>query len=177
MLLRSGLDDLETLPDFLANTGATQTVVSSLSYVVSPEMETESKLACSEEEYAELKDRLFEARREAVKRGADLYFHIVSPIPKKFSCSENISQAVVVGSNGDLSPCVIKQLPMRGDNYYFFNQQKHLQCNLSFGNIDKESLSTIWHHREYHQFVRKFLTGNGPAACQNCLKKQIENFP
>ena len=177
MLLRSGLDDLETLPDFLANTGAAQTVVSSLSYVVSPEMEAESKLAASKEEYAELKARLIEVRKEAVKRGADLHFHIVSPLHKKFSCSENIPQAVVVGSNGDLSPCVIKQFPTRGDNYYFFNKKKHLQCNLSFGNIQNEALTAIRHHREYRQFVRKFLSGNGPSACQNCLKKQIENFP
>jgi MoaA/NifB/PqqE/SkfB family radical SAM enzyme len=176
MLLRSGLDDLETLPNFLANTGAAQTVVSSLSYVVSPEMESESRLAASEEEYAELKVRLLEARTEAVKRGADLHFHIVSPIEKKFSCSENIAQAIVVGSNGNLSPCVMKQLPMRGDNYYFFDNKKHLQCNLSFGDIQKESLPTIRHQREYRKFVREFLTGNGPAACQNCLKKQIENF-
>ena len=176
MLLRSGLDDLETLPEFLANTGAAQTVVSSLSYVVSPEMETESQLACSEEEYAELKTRFVEVKRETVKQGVDLHFHIVSPILQKFSCSENIPQAVVVGSNGDLSPCVIKQLPVRGDNYYFFDKQKYLQCNLSFGNIDKESLIKIWHCRGYRQFVREFLTGNGPALCQNCLKKQIENF-
>jgi MoaA/NifB/PqqE/SkfB family radical SAM enzyme len=176
MLLRSGLDDLETLPGFLANTGAAQTVVSSLSYVVSPEMEFESKLTASEEEYSELKIRLLEVRREAVKRGADLHFHIVSPIKEKFSCSENIAQAIVMGSNGNLSPCVMKQLPMRGENYYFLDKKKHLQCNLSFGNIQKESLTTIRHHREYRKFVREFLTGNGPTACQNCLKKQIENF-
>ena len=177
MLLRSGLGDLEKLPDFLANTGAAQTVVSSLSYVVSPEMETESKLASSEKEYSELKVRLLDVRREAVKRGADLHFHIVSPMQNKFSCSENIPQAVVVGSNGSLSPCVIKQLPVRGDNYYFFDKQKHLQCNLSFGNIQQESLNTIRHHKEYRQFVREFRNGNGPTACQTCLKKQIDNFP
>ena len=151
-------------------------MVSSLSYVVSPEMETESKLASSEEEYAELKGRLLEVRRKAVKRGADLHFHIVSPIQKKFSCSENIPQAVVVGSKGSLSPCVIKQLPIKGDNYYYFDNQKHLQCNLFFGNIQKESLNSIRHHNQYQQFIREFLTSNGPADCQYCLKKQIENL-
>ncbi len=54
MLLRSGLDDLEKLPEFLRNTGAAQTVVSSLSYVVSPEIERESILARGEEEYSDL---------------------------------------------------------------------------------------------------------------------------
>jgi hypothetical protein len=100
----------------------------------------------------------------------------VSPIQKKFSCGENIPHAVVVGSDGSLSPCVLKQLPMKGDNYYFVDGHKHLQCNLSFGNIQKQSLNTIRHCRECRQFVGEFLTGNGPAACQNCLKKQIENF-
>jgi len=98
MLLRFGLGDLEMLPDFLANTGAAQTVVSSLSYVVSPEMETESNLASSLEEYSELKSRLLEVRREAVKRGADIHFHMVSPLKNNFTCSENIARAVVAAA-------------------------------------------------------------------------------
>jgi len=173
MLLRSGLNDLEKLPEFSENTGSDQTVVSSLSYVVNPEMEKESILASSETEYSELKDRLIEVRREAVKRGADIYFHIVSPVQNHFACSENIPRAVVVGSDGSLSPCVMKQIPVRGDNYYFVDSQKHLQQNLSFGNIQKESLNTIWHHKEYRQFMREFRNAKGPAVCQNCLKKKI----
>jgi MoaA/NifB/PqqE/SkfB family radical SAM enzyme len=176
MLLRSSLNDLERLPQFLENTGAAQTVVSSLSYVVNPEMQKESILASNEKEYSELKDRLIEVKREAVKRNADIHFHIVSPLQNHFYCSENIPRAVVVGSDGSLSPCVMKQIPVRGDNYYFVNNQKHLQQNLSFGNIQKESLNTIWHHRQYRQFMRKFCNGKGPVVCQSCLKKQIENF-
>jgi MoaA/NifB/PqqE/SkfB family radical SAM enzyme len=176
MLLRSGLGDIEKLPDFLANTGAAQTVVSSLSYVVSPEMETESKLASSEKEYSELKVRLLEVRKEAVKRGMDLHFHMVSPTPKKFCCSENIPKAVVVGSDGSLSPCVMKQIPINGNNSYYINGQAHLQQNLSFGNIRKESLNTICHCSEYRRFVREICDGKGPVVCQNCLKKQIENY-
>jgi hypothetical protein len=44
MLLRSGLDELEKLPEFLSHTGVDQTVVSSLSFVASPAMESESIL-------------------------------------------------------------------------------------------------------------------------------------
>jgi MoaA/NifB/PqqE/SkfB family radical SAM enzyme len=176
MLLRSGLDDLEMLPDFLANSGAAQTVISSLSYVVSPEMVTESKLAASKEKYSELKIRLHEVRREAVKRGADLHFHIVSPLQKQFSCSENIPKAVFVGSDGSLSPCVMKQVPLQGDNHYFINGQKRLQQNLSFGNVKQETLKTIRRSQRCRQFIREFRNGNTPVACQDCLKKQIENF-
>jgi MoaA/NifB/PqqE/SkfB family radical SAM enzyme len=176
MLLRSGLEDLETLPEFLANTGAVQTVVSSLSYVLSPEMEEESVLACGAEEYANLKVRLAEVKREAVKRGADIHFHMVSPLQNHFSCSENIPQAVVVGSDGSLSPCVMKQIPLRGDNHYFINGQKRLQQNLSFGNVQQESLRTLLRNKRCRQFIRDFRNGGTPLACQDCLKKQIENF-
>jgi MoaA/NifB/PqqE/SkfB family radical SAM enzyme len=175
MLLRSSLDDLGKLPQFLSNTGAAQTVVSSLSYVVNPEMEKESVLA-SKENYSELKARLLEVRSEAAKRGSDIHFHLVSPVQHNFSCSENIPRAVVVGSDGCLSPCVMKQIPVQGANYYLMNGQKRLQQNLSFGNIQQESLKSIWHRKPYRQFVREFRNGSTPMVCQNCLKKQIENF-
>jgi MoaA/NifB/PqqE/SkfB family radical SAM enzyme len=175
MLLRSGLDDLKKLPEFLSDTGAAQTVVSSLSYVVSPEMEKESVLA-SREKYSELKDRLLDVGREAVKRGSDVHFHLVSPVQNNFSCSENIPRAVVVGSDGSLSPCVMKQIPVRGENVYCINGQTCVQQNLSFGKIQKQSLKTIRHGKQCRQFIREFRNGKGPVACQDCLKKQIENF-
>jgi MoaA/NifB/PqqE/SkfB family radical SAM enzyme len=176
MMMRCGLDDLEKLPQFLKNAGAAQTVVSSLSYVASPEMGAESVLASGEEEYSELKDRLLEVRREAESHGSDLHFHVVSPVQNKFCCGENIPKAVVVGSDGILSPCVMKQIPVRGKNYYYVGGQKILQQNLSFGNIRSESLNTIWHRREYRQFIREFNYGSPPQVCGNCLKKHIENL-
>ena len=30
--------------------------------------------------------------------------------------------------------------------------------------------------KEYRQFIREFRKGTTPVVCQNCLKKQIENF-
>jgi MoaA/NifB/PqqE/SkfB family radical SAM enzyme len=176
MLLRSGLNDLENLPEFLGNTGAAQTVVSSLSYVVSPEMERESILASGDEAYSELKAHLREVRSEASNQGIDLYFHVVPPVPNTFSCRENIPNTVVIGSDGSVSPCVMKQIPARGENFYYANGKKHLQQNLSFGNVQNESLKTIWHHKEYRQFIREFRNGHTPMVCQNCLKKQIDNF-
>jgi MoaA/NifB/PqqE/SkfB family radical SAM enzyme len=101
---------------------------------------------------------------------------MVPPVQKKFCCSENIPKTIVVGSDGSVSPCVMKQIPARGANYYLINGQKRLPQNLSFGNIQQESLKTIWHHKEYRQFIHDFRNGKGPAVCQNCLKKQIENF-
>jgi MoaA/NifB/PqqE/SkfB family radical SAM enzyme len=95
----------------------------------------------------------------------------VSTEQNNFSCSENIPKAVVVGSDGSLSACVINQVPVRGDNYYYVKRQKHLQKNLSFGNIQKESLNTIWRRKECQLLIREFRNGKGPVVCENCLKK------
>ena len=108
MLLRSGLDELEKLPGFLGDAGADQTVVSSLSFVVNPAMESESNLSAGEKEYSELKQRLIQIGNESANKGAEVHFHIFSPVQNQFSCSENIPRAVVVGSDGRRSFCVMK---------------------------------------------------------------------
>ena len=176
MLLQSGLDDLEKLPEFLSRTGADQTVVSSLSFVVNPAMEPESILSTGEKEYSDLKQRLIQTREESAKNDAEVHFHIVSPVQKRFSCSENIPRAVVLGSDGSISPCVMKQVPVKGENFYYSKGQKHLQQNLSFGNIHTDSLNTIWHRKEYRQFVRNFQKDKAPNICRNCLKRNIDNL-
>jgi MoaA/NifB/PqqE/SkfB family radical SAM enzyme len=176
MLLRSGLDVLDKLPEFLSLTGADQTVVSSLSFVVNPTMESESILSTGEKEHSELKQRLIQIRDDSANNGAEVHFHIVSPVQNQFSCSENIPRAIVVGSDGSISPCVMKQIPVQGENFYYSRGQKQLQKNLSFGNIHTDSLDTIWHRQEYQQFVHDFQKGGDPSICRNCLKRNIDNL-
>lgn len=176
MLLRSGLADLEKIPKFMGDAGASQTVISSLSFVASQEMEKEAILASDTVEYLDLKARLTEVRNEASNHLVDVHFHMVPPEQKNFSCMENIPKAVVVSSEGIISPCVMKQIPVKGKNYHYFRGQSQLQQNLSFGNIHKNSLNTIWNAHDYQQFVREFRQGETPTICKNCLKNCIDNF-
>jgi MoaA/NifB/PqqE/SkfB family radical SAM enzyme len=176
MLIRFGLAELEKLPEFLRSTGADQTVVSSLSFVAFPAMESESILSTGAKEYSELKQRLIHIRDDSVKKGAEVHFHIVSPLKNQFSCSENIPHAVVVGSDGSISPCVMKQIPVQMENFFYVKGQKHLQQNLYFGNICKDPLNSIWHRKEYQEFVRDFQMGRAPKICRNCLKRNIDNL-
>ncbi len=176
MLLRSGLNDLEKIPAFLGNTGASETVISSLSLVVNPPMEAESILVSDKNEYLELKHRLIEVRDASANQGAKVHFHIVSPNPKQIYCSENISQAIVVGSDGKISPCVMAQIPTKGENFYYFKGQKQILQSCTFGNILNDSLNNIWNKKEYKHFVRTFLRDEAPTFCQNCLKRFIDNL-
>lgn len=175
MLLRSGLADLEKLPEFLSGKGVDQTVVSSLALVVNPGMETESLPATEEEkDYRELKHRLLHVRDEAAAVDADVHFHLVSALKKDFACSENVPGALVVGADGSISPCVMKQLPVQGENWYYFRGRRHRHRNLCFGNITSSSLDSIWHQKDYQQFIREFSNAKTPATCHNCSKRQSD---
>lgn len=176
MLLRSELDELEKLPDFLGHTGADQTVVSSLSFVASPEMEFESILSTGVKEYSELKWRLIQIKDESARNAAQINFHIASPEQDQFSCSEDVPCAVVVGSDGRVSPCVMKQIPVHGENYYYVGGQKHLLQNLRFGKIPIESLKTVWYRKEYQYFIQTIGSNKMPEECRNCYKGNIDNF-
>ncbi len=176
MLMRSGLDDLDKLPDFLANAGVTQTVISSLSLVVNPEMEAESIISLSKPEFLELKDRLFQVREDSAKLGVDVQFHIVSPFMESFHCMENAACAVVVGSDGGVSPCVMAQIPVEGENKHYFRKQKQPLRKMSLGNIADDSLNKIWHQKEYRQFLKTYRRGKTPAFCVNCLKGFSDDF-
>lgn len=181
MLLRSGLNDLENLSDFLINTGVDQTVVSSLSFVPHLDLIPESVLANSENKWNKLKNTLIAIQQHAIDSGTDVRFHMVSPFtvslfPRAMPCSENVTRAMVVGSDGTVSPCVMKNLPLSEKNYYYFNNQKILHQNLKFGDIHKNPLNHIWHQKTYRQFVRLSKRGSVPTSCKDCYKRYIDRL-
>ena len=45
--------------------------------------------------------------------------------------------------------------------------------NLIFGNIYDETLNTIWHGKEYRQFLQAFKKDEAPNICKNCYKRFI----
>ena len=171
MLLRSGLSDLDRLPEFSADAGISQTVVSSLSLVVNPALEREAVLADDEAEWRELVERFEVTGRAAKERGAELFFNVVSPLGEAGYCSENIGRALVVGANGDISPCVMARIPATGENYHYAWGSRQPVRNLAFGNIAEDPLHLIWHSKAYKRFVRSRLLGKPVPFCEHCLKR------
>ena len=173
MLLRSNLNDLRKIPAFSENAGISQTVISSLSRLVNPAMEKELVLASNREEYRELTNDFHQVRKDAEDRGTEIAFNIVSPLMEESYCTENVGRALVVGSDGCVSPCVMALIPVRGDNFHYFRGEKRTIGKLAFGNIADEELNTIWHKKEYKSFTRSLIRGNAVPFCQGCLKRFI----
>jgi MoaA/NifB/PqqE/SkfB family radical SAM enzyme len=176
MLLHSGLPDLEKVPQFLADCGVDQTVISSLTLTVSPFMDEESRLLQAAEDFIQLKQRLLEVKSAARKRGSDVHFHMVAPQLSDFNCSENVARAIVVSSDGRIAPCVFTCMPVQGENFYYFKGQKKIQQNLSYGSIRTEDLNIIWHRKAYREFIRLHDHGRTPAVCRYCYKGSVEDL-
>jgi MoaA/NifB/PqqE/SkfB family radical SAM enzyme len=173
MLLRSGLDDIEKIPAFSENAGISETVISSLSLNVNQDIEKESVLASSYEEYQELVDRFHRITKESKSLNTKISFHVVSPLMEESYCTENVGRALVVGSDGRVSPCVMSQIPAEGDNFYYFRGSRQKLGKLLFGNIADETLNIIWNKKEYKKFIRTLTRGGIFPFCQNCLKRFI----
>ena len=171
MLLKSGLPDLEKLPEFSANAGISQTVVSSLSLAVNPAQKKEAVLASGEDEHRTLLDRFDRIGRTAERLGTEVFFNVVSPLGEERFCSENTGRALVLGSGGEVSPCIMARIPVTGDSYHYVRGGKQPVRNLEFGNIADETLERIWHSKAYRRFVRSRLLGKPLAFCRHCLKR------
>ncbi len=92
---------------------------------------------------------------------------------KESYCTENVERALVVGSDGSVSPCVMSQIPAEGDNFYYFRRIRQKLGKLLFGNIADETLNIIWNKKEYKKFIRTLGRGGIFPFCQNCLKRFI----
>ena len=176
MLFRSGLNEIDRIPAFLEKSGVDQTVISSLSLVVNKSLEKETLFAFDEQEYRELVDSLNNLKKEGETRNTDIAFNIVSPIVKESCCSENIERSLVIGTDGSVAPCVMGLIPVEGDNFYYFRENRLKIEKLVFGNIHEEQLNNIWHKKEYKKFIKEQKSENFVQPCKYCQKRFIDNL-
>ncbi len=176
MLLRSGLNDLARLPDFFGNIGVDQVVISSLSLIVRPELADESFTTMSHEEYSELRARLREMRNTSMAQGVNVFFHVASPQLANSMCSENIAGASFIGSDGGVSPCVMANIPVKGDVYHYLQGISMPHEKIIFGNISNHRFIDIWNQKEYQRFRTSFSKEHGGYSCVGCQKLHIDDL-
>jgi len=173
LILRSQIDEIDRMPDFFANLGVDQVVVSSLSLVTSPDWSTEAILADTPEQWAELQGRIQQVREAGASRGVDIHFQLASPRAGPSPCDENVSRALVVGANGDISPCVMTNIPVKDEAACYFDRQPYPLPRLRFGNIGNRTIREIWHQRDYRAFRRQWAGSNLPDLCRRCYKSRF----
>jgi len=176
MLLRSNLAEIERLPDFFADLGVDQVVVSSLSLVTHPEFANEAILADTPDEWTTLTRRIQKTRAAAAQKGVDMHFQLVSPFAEAEPCDENVRHALVIGAGGNVSPCVMTNLPVTGETTYYFDHTPYPLPHMSFGNILDQPINEIWRQPAYKHFRRAFATPDLPAMCRKCYKSRVKSI-
>ncbi len=169
MLLRSGLKDLDKLPQELKGLGIRQVVISTLDLVAAPELEKESLAGVSETEAIDISQRLVEVADVGAKNDLTIYYPDLLAHNQRRECHENVLGAAVVSMDGDISPCVFTNIPTLAGNYYVRGEAHKIQSRF-FGNVRDLSLPEIWRQPDYVSFRRSWKRKNFPHYCRNCLK-------
>lgn len=156
MLLTSGLDDVDRIPETFVGRGVHQIVVSTLGFIADEPLRTEAILPRTEAEYTALDSRLDQVAQRAAAMGMALNYRIPPPPDRRPGlCAENVQAAVIVTVDGDVTPCMFSRFD---------------DVPLVFGNLARQSLSEIWWSDDYLKFRRSFWDGAPPPRCLACDK-------
>jgi len=169
LLLRSGLPDLEELPQALQGLGIDQVVISTLDFVPAQEWLGETLRPANPAEYEELEARLQDLVQAGERYGLPIHHQLPHPGERRLLCPENPLQSFFVSASGTVSPCVFTNLPVSGVTHWV-NGREVPYRRLTFGQVQEEHLGAIWRRTPYVNFRRSFYTGVLAAPCRHCLK-------
>ncbi|MGQ9655487.1 MAG: radical SAM/SPASM domain-containing protein [Thermodesulfobacteriota bacterium] len=171
MLLRSGLHDLDRLPDLLKGLGVAHVVISTLDYVPSSDLQAEALSPATREEFDGRRSRLDAVADQARRHGIGVHYRLGLRGQRRLLCTENVQRALCVSARGTVTPCVYTNLPRaRGGTE---TQGMGIREDLTFGDINREALMEIWQKDEYKAFRRSFQTGNLAQPCSICPKLSL----
>jgi MoaA/NifB/PqqE/SkfB family radical SAM enzyme len=176
MLLRSGLSDLEGMPDFFNAAGMDQVVISGRTLAFTPELEKEMYLADSETGFRNLEEKLLEMKNR-IDEPEKIYFHLYNPYQSPGQCSENIRRATFMNVDGYIKPCVCTDFSgFNKKARMYFQRKAYLLPDLEFGNIREKPLREIWHENDYSSFRKKSFISKINQPCKQCAKRFIDEI-
>lgn len=156
MLLASGLDDIERIPQTFADRGIAQIVVSVLGHIADESLAAEALAPRTEADHQALDDRLGRMAERSAALGTPLAYRIPPPPGgRPGPCVENVQLALVVTVDGTIMPCMFSRFDA---------------TPLAFGNLAERSLTDIWCDPAYLAFRRTFWDGAPLPRCLACDK-------
>jgi len=173
MVLRSRLGDVNRLPDLLDGLGVDEVVMSTLDFVPSEELESETLIPKNQAEYENIRSVLSQAVEAGKRRGLTIHFRLQAPGKKRPTCTENILNAFVVSVTGDVCSCVYATLPLRARSNKN-DESKGARKQLCFGNVNGQSLEEIWQSSDYKAFRHAHESGKPSLFCSECPKLLLE---
>lgn len=179
-LLADNIDEVQGVVELAHRWGATQIVMSNLSFVLSPTLEQQALLS-RPEGWPGIRDRLEKVRTQAENEGLHFYAYTPRGRGAEPVCTENVLKSCFVSVLGDVSPCVMTNLGLEGEARaaHWFRGGEHPIQTIVFGNVADQSLREIWQSkiaREFRDLFRERLwqgsrgTQGLPSPCRHCYK-------
>lgn len=170
LLLASQLDALRRLPELLEELDVQAAVVSTMDFIAAPELADEAYLSHQGEKIAEARAVLREVAARATAKGRSVFYSLSVPEPRR-DCLENIARSLYIDAEGQVSPCIYVNLPVRDREAAVLGSAPASMgeglLRRVFGRADEGDLSCVWEDAAYRRF-RQGLAGGVPD--QNCLE-------
>jgi MoaA/NifB/PqqE/SkfB family radical SAM enzyme len=175
LLLAGNLEEVEAVVDLAERWGASEIVVSQLGLVLDASLEEESLLT-RPGLWSRACEHLEAAGVRAAEKGIRLHPCGPPGTGPAAVCGENVLRSCFVSAAGDVSPCVMTNVPCDVATHRFRGREHPLDV-VTFGNVREHSLPEIWHSevaREFRAVFRNRISGRGggalPGPCRRCYR-------
>ena len=172
ILLRSGIEDVKSLPGMLEGMGISQVMITTLDFVATEGMEGEAIAPATPGEYHELRSLLASVAAEGRDRRIDMHYQLYCAGRPRLTCTENIERAVFLSADGTISPCVFTRIPVSGASYRLNGDERHYEP-MAFGTITEQELPEIWRQKAYAAFRKSFYRERFAPLCKHCPKRFV----
>ncbi|MEW6668980.1 MAG: radical SAM protein [Thermodesulfobacteriota bacterium] len=169
MLFRSGLDRLRQMPGLVKGLGVSDVVITTLDMVACEDLLEEAIHPRTEAEHRELASYLDSVVADGERQGVKIHYHLAHPERSREVCTENVTRALCVASDGAVTPCVFTNLRVE-EALYLAGGEKKTYRRLSLGNVNEKPLAEIWRSKDYKAFRASFKKGPLAEPCQGCPK-------
>ena len=179
--------NIHELPDFIGlshDLGIEEVVIDNLSYVVSRGMSMWKTFAEPAERASKVYERTINTVMERAKELGIKVFTYSLSCWELTECPERPTETIFINVNGDASPCVFLNLPIKGDEIppCFMGGCFKIK-KVIFGNVSNSGIMDIWNSKDYEEFrsrfVRRRLQGftgeyninlTPPSPCITCYR-------
>jgi MoaA/NifB/PqqE/SkfB family radical SAM enzyme len=177
MMTQKNMHELSRSIEFATEVGADGVIATNLDYVALPFHDELKAFSCTKAN-AEFIEIVNNAKNLAKMN--DVFLHAFPLEMKRVPvCSEDPLNNVYISEDGNVSPCVYLNPPLREISRIFCNKT-HTIPRISFGNINEQTLFDVWNTPGYISFRRQYEQRlNNPSAkgvdtlptvCRTCYK-------
>lgn len=158
LMLKSNLEEIPLLPRLARELGVEDIVLINLILAVNAFQDHQRVFGCEMEGRDIETAAAVPAEAEAAARnvGVRLRAPALSPAFTPV-CEENPLRNLYIAVTGEVAPCVFLHPPVPSPFEKFFCGLIHPAEKVSFGNIFREPLDTIWNSSAYTEFRHRFL--------------------